>query len=158
MGILVGGVKYTIAKAMGVEMEVEGEEVEWQPALAPTQVQLVDILQMLQCRPLDVGSRRVSVMLSAWDKVEEEGARPEEFLETRLPLLAQYLRQPSNGWTARVFGVSAQGGDYDDASGAGAQASAEALRNLETASERIMLVDGDSVGHDLTEPIAWLIT
>ena len=96
-------------------------------------------------------------MLSAWDKVEEEGARPKEFLDTELPLLEQYLRQSTNGWTVKVYGVSAQGGDYDEGCGAVAQPSADALRNLETASERIKLVDGDSVDHDLTEPIAWLV-
>ena len=147
-----------LSEAMGVKMAVGGEKVDWQPALAPTQVQLVDILQMLQRRPLHVGSRRVAVMLSAWDKVAKEGAIPEKFLDTRLPLLAQHLRQPSNGWSMKVYGVSAQGGDYDDGSGADGQPSADALRNLETASERIKLVDGDAVGHDLTEPIAWLVT
>ena len=147
-----------LSNEMGVEMEFEGREVDWQPALAPTQVQLVDILQMLQCGPLYVGPRRVAVMLSAWDKVAGEGMCPEAFLNTRLPLLAQHLQQISNGWTMRVYGISAQGGDYDDASGEVAQASADALKNLETASERINLVDGRSVGHDLTEPIAWLVT
>ena len=146
-----------LSEAMGVDMEVKGAEVDWQPALAPTQVQLVDILQMLQCSPLHVGPRRVAVMLSAWDKVADEGARPNEFLDTRLPLLAQHLRQPSNGWSMRVYGLSAQGGDYDDGTGGVTQASAEALRNLETASERIKLVEGDTLGHDLTEPIAWLV-
>ena len=147
-----------LAEGMGVEREVERREVSWQPTLAPTQVQLVDILQMLQRSPLNVGVRRVAVMLSAWDKVENEGTRPEEFFGAELPLLEQYLRQPIIGWTVRVYGVSAQGGDYDDGSGLVTQPSAEALRNMETASERIKLVDEDSVGHDLTEPIAWLVT
>ena len=146
-----------LAEELGIEMEGEGVEVAWRPTLAPTQVQLVDILQLLQRSPLNVGVRRIAVMLSAWDKVEEEGARPEEFLDTELPLLEQYLRQSINGWTVKVYGVSAQGGDYDEGSGAVAQPSADALRNLETASERIKLVDGDSVDHDLTEPIAWLV-
>ena len=146
-----------LSEAMGVGRQVEGEEVDWDPALAPTQVKLVDILQMLQRSPFNVGARRLSVMLSAWDKVESEGASPTDFLDTRLPLLAQHLRQPSNGWSTRIYGLSAQGGDYDDGSGAVARPSAERLRNLETASERIRLVDGESVGHDLTEPIAWLV-
>ena len=147
-----------LSHAIGVEMEPEVGMVHWRPDLAPTQVQLVDILQMLQCTPLDVGPRRLAVMLSAWDKVSEEGVCPEEFFDTRLPLLGQHLRQPSNHWTTRIYGVSAQGGDYDRANGEEAQAAAETLRNLGTASERILLVDGDSVDHDLTEPIAWLVT
>lgn len=148
-----------LSEAMGVEMEPEGEEVDWQPGFAPTQVKLVDILQMLQRGTLDVGPRRVAVMLSAWDKVEGKGINPKAFLDKKLPLLAQHLQQPSNGWTTQIYGVSAQGGDYVSASGEDAQASADALRSLETASERIKLVDdGGSVSHDLTEPIAWLVT
>ena len=147
-----------LAEGMGIEREVEDGEVSWQPTLAPTQVQLVDILQMLQRSPFSVGDRRVAVMLSAWDKVEDERVRPEEFFCAELPLLEQYLRQSTNGWTVKVYGVSAQGGDYDDGSEAVTEPSAEALRNLATASERIKLVDEDSVVHDLTEPIAWLVT
>ena len=148
-----------LSKAMGVEMEVEGGDVDWKPSLAPTQVQLVDILQMLQCGALNVGHRRVAVMLSAWDKVAENEICPKTFLEKKLPLLAQHLQQPSNGWTMKVYGVSAQGGDYIGVNDDNAQVSADALTSLETASERIKLVDdGGSVSHDLTEPIAWLVT
>ena len=147
-----------LSEAMGVERVVEDEETDWDPAGAPTQVKLVDILQMLQRSPLHVGARRLAVMLSAWDKVESEGVSPTEFLDTRLPLLAQHLRRSTNSWSTRVYGLSAQGGDYDDGTGATARASADRLRNLETASERIRLVDGESVGRDLTAPIAWLVT
>lgn len=148
-----------LSKAMDVEMEVEGGEVDWKPSLAPTQVQLVDILQMLQRGVLSVGPRRVAVMLSAWDKVVEDRTSPNAFLDKKLPFLAQYLHRPSNDWIFKVYGVSAQGGDYVGANGENARASADALRSLETASERIVLVDdGGSVGHDLTEPIAWLVT
>ena len=146
-----------LSETIGAEMELEGREVDWKPALAPTQVQLVDILQMLQCGALNVGPRRVAVMLSAWDKVAGEKVNPETFFDTRLPLLAQYLRQSSNGWTMRVYGISAQGGDYEDASSKETKDSADVLRNLDKASERIKLVDGRSGGHDLTEPIAWLV-
>ena len=48
------------------------------PRIAPTQVQLVDLLQLASDRPpLDVGPRRLAVMLSAWDKVRDEGLTPD---------------------------------------------------------------------------------
>ncbi len=52
-------------------------------------------------------------MLSAWDKVEDEGHDPETFLTQELPLLDQYLRQGTDGWDFRIYGLSAQGGDYE---------------------------------------------
>ena len=52
-------------------------------------------------------------MLSAWDKVEDEGHDPEIFLTQELPLLDQYLRQGTDGWDFRIYGLSAQGGDYE---------------------------------------------
>jgi len=76
------------SKALGLELP-EGDSVGWHPRLAPTQVQLVDLLQLLRTPPLDVGPRQLAIMLSAWDKASGEGMSPEAFLEAKLPLLAQ---------------------------------------------------------------------
>src|ERR1700756_2353667 len=81
-----------LSRAAGLEVTA-GEAVQWHPRLAPTQVQLVDLLQLLREDPLDVGPRRLAVMLSAWDKAREEGLEPNEYLESKLPLLAQYLKR-----------------------------------------------------------------
>ena len=58
------------------------------------------------------------MILSAWDTMEEEGITPEDFLEVNLPMLHQYIHHGlAEGWSFRVYGVSAQGADYgDDAS------------------------------------------
>lgn len=145
-----------LSRAVGLAVP-EGDAVLWHPRLAPTQVQLVDLLQLLRSAPLDVGPRRLAIMLSAWDKAAGEGLSPKEYLEVKLPLLAQYLRRGADGWTWRVYGVSAQGGDYDPLEpNAVRKPEAEALRNLDRPSDRIRLIGG-TAEHDLTEPLVWLM-
>ena len=136
----------------------QGEETPWHPRLAPTQVQIVALLQLLREPPLDVGPRRVAIMLSAWDLVAEEELNPQAFLTARLPLLGQYLRGKADGWDWRIYGLSAQGGAYDSTEeDVSPTAEAEALRNLDQPSARIRLVRGDAEIRDLTEPLAWLM-
>lgn len=145
------------SRALGLEVP-EGQEVPWHPRLTPTQVQLVDLLQLLRSPPLDVGPRKLAIMLSAWDKAEGEELAPLAYLENKLPLLAQYLRRGADKWTFRVYGVSAQGGDYDPVDPAAARRpEAEALRQLDRPSTRIRLVGDGLESHDLTEPLAWLM-
>ncbi len=68
---------------------------------------------MFPIAPLNVQIHRIAIVLSAWDKVEEEGQSPERFVGERLPLLKQYLDSGADGWQWKVYGVSAQGGDYE---------------------------------------------
>lgn len=145
------------SKALGLDVS-EGQEVPWHPRMAPTQVQIVGLLQLLRTEPLDVGPRKLAIMLSAWDKAEGERLAPDAYLEAKLPLLAQYLRRGADGWTYQIHGLSAQGGDYDLVGPAAARRpEAEALRRLDQPSTRIRLVQSGPVTHDLTEPLAWLM-
>lgn len=146
-----------LSKMLGLDVVGDGP-VSWHPRLAPTQVQLVDLLQMMRMQPLDVGPRRLAIMLSAWDKVEDEGLSPEDYLMAKMPLFGQYLRQGADGWNTRVYGLSAQGGDYDPVEEEAEKvAEAEQLRRLDSASTRIKLSGPAGMSHDLTEPISWLI-
>ena len=86
----------------------------WLPGHAPTQVPLVDLLQHIARPPIGSGPRKVAVMIGAWDKVEGERMKPEAFLAAKLPLLDQYLKAGRDGWTYRLYGLSAQGGEYDE--------------------------------------------
>ena len=146
---------------LGLPVPNGDAEVPWHPRLAPTQVQLVDLLQLLRSAPLDIGPRRLVIMLSAWDKVEAEGLSPQRYLQEKLPLLAQYLRRAVDGWAWRIYGLSAQGGDYDRIEeDAMCKPEAEKLRNLDRPSTRIRLIQGMHEAdetHDLTEPLAWLM-
>lgn len=130
--------------------------VPWNAKLAPTQVQLVDLLGMLQSEPLDTGPRRLAIILSAWDKVRPERLSPEDFLKQDLPLFYQFLKFGlDTRWSWRVYGVSAQGGDYDGDDKLSPEA--EPLRNIFCPSDRIAVVHEGEESHDITEPLYWVL-
>lgn len=79
--------------ALGLPVE-DGVPVPWHPRVAPTQVQLIDLLQSLQTAPLDTGPRRLAVILSAWDIAKGEGLSPRAYLGRHLPLLAVFRPWP----------------------------------------------------------------
>jgi GTPase SAR1 family protein len=147
-----------IVEEMGIPRADEAEKVvDWSPDVAPTQVQLVDLLQSMQTEPLDVGPRRLAIILSAWDKAASRGFSPEVYLAKRMPLLDQFLRHGLHpDWEKRIYGVSAQGGDYDDDNTK--LAAAERLRDIDVPSERISVVYSGGKSNDLTEPLQWLLT
>jgi hypothetical protein len=145
-------------RALNLPPESEETPVSWQPHMSPTQVQVVGLLSLLASPPLDIGPRRIVVMLSAWDKVKDERLSPIEFLRAKLPLLHQYLTANKNQWEWKVCGVSAQGGDYDEVKdGAVASEEARDLRALDDPTARIHLSYDDTELHDLTAPLAWLM-
>ena len=150
-----------LAEALGGKPPEPTISEKWHPKDAPTAVQVVEMLQMLRCKALRSPAKRVAVMLSAWDKVEDEGLDPEAFLARELSLLDQYLRQGEGGWEFRIYGLSAQGGEYEPNLRDGQQidpdlkAKVDAIREIEEASSRIRLLS-PSPSSDLTEPIAWL--
>lgn len=145
-----------IAKGAGID-PAEVDLVDWSPHLAPTQVQVVELLQFLMTGDLFVGPRRLAVLISAWDEVEGDGLDPEEVLSTKLPLLDQYLRNGRDPWTWRVWGVSAQGGVYEDQDKGEQLEATAALRDLDRPSDRIKVVEGKTVSTDITLPLEWLI-
>jgi hypothetical protein len=146
-------------RALGLADEA-GAPAPWNPRFAPTQVQLVELLQFLRRPPLAVESLRLAIILSAWDKVEAEGRTPDVLLRERLPLLYQALSSERLGYDYRVYGVSAQGGDYEpppeEAKKQWSREEVEELRRLDLPSKRIRITTGISPSHDLTEPISWL--
>jgi GTPase SAR1 family protein len=149
------------AEALGGKKPEPTVSEKWHPKDAPTAVQVVEMLQMLRCSALLSPAKRLAVMLSAWDKVEDEGLDPEAFLTRELPLLDQYLRQGEGGWEFRIYGLSAQGGDYEPQLREGEeinpdlQTKVAAIRSIEEASTRIRLLSPSLTTH-LTGPIAWL--
>lgn len=126
------------------------ESLPWKPEEAPTQVQLVELLQFIDSRRSSRVPFRSAVMISAWDRVALEGLTPAHWLRARMPLLWQYLTANERAFDSVIFGVSAQGGEYD-------AAVREQLSRM-TPGERVQLV-GSAVSnsHDLTEPIQWLM-
>lgn len=148
------------AEGLGGGAPATASPKEWHPKDAPTAVQLVEILQMLRCDALQAPARRLAVVLSAWDKVEEDGPNivPDQYLARELPLLDQYLRHGVHDWDVRVYGLSAQGGDFERHGVADDKARNDKvaeIRALDDASQRIRLMTPE-LSNDLTAPIAWL--
>lgn len=139
--------------------ETQPTPVVWSPRLAPTQVQLVDLLQLLSQPPFNIGPRKVCVVLSAWDVAEGEELAPADYLRMNLPFLHQFLECNADYWKYIVVGVSAQGGDYgaiNDDDKPRAAAEAERVKAIDLPSNRIKVVGLGGTTHDLTRIIFWL--
>lgn len=135
------------------EDDVAGESEEyldWSPKMVSEQVNLVELLQFLQRHPIRCEVRRVAVIVSAWDVIESSDLTPQLWIQRELPLLHQFLISNPDSFKFRVFGVSAQGGDVtSDCRGELVEKS---------PSTRIRCIDHETDSHDLTSPIAWLMS
>ncbi len=133
----------------GVDDEEQtGELREWSHELVPEQVRLVDLLQFLQRPPFARRRRRLAVVVSAWDVVNDAALSPDAWLARELPFLHQFLNANPESFLSRVYGVSAQGGDVTG------ERRAELLRR--TPSERIVCIGPATDAHDITTPLVWL--
>lgn len=125
---------------------------EWKADTAPTQVQLVDVLQSLVFLRRRSEPMRVAVMISAWDpKSTLSKLAPMYWLESQMPMLHQYLCSNSKMLPTSVFGISAQGGSYDS--------DRNILKKQRVASDRIQMrsLEGQDLGHDLTIPLDFVL-
>jgi len=132
------------------ESNKELKPIEWTPKFIPEQVQLVELLQFTRRPPFTRRTRRIAVVISAWDVLGHTKLTPKLWLSRELPLLHQYLISNSESFEYNVYGVSAQGGDVTTG------ARTELLEKI--PSERIRCVCDGSESHDLTEPLIWLST
>lgn len=123
-------------------------DLPWDVGESPTQVILVDTLQSIMERA-EQTNLRTAIVVSAWDLVDPENLEPDQWLARRLPLLQQFLESNQPTVTHRVFGISAQGGDFET--------DGERLLRIGEPSRRIRVrVDGVE-SNDITEPLRWLI-
>jgi hypothetical protein len=125
---------------------------EWDAEKAPTQVQLVELLQFVEQRVKAKLPIRLAVIVSAWDLAKndypgEDGAR--RWLETRTSYLDQYLKSNFEQFVVRVYGVSAQGGDL--------KVDRERLQSFGRAADRILIEGPDCSPHDISEPVRWCL-
>lgn len=84
----------------------------WNIEDAPTQVQLIELLQIIATRDYFEPGFKLAIIVSAYDLHNEEYPEPEIFLSKQLPMLDQFLRSNGDLFDATVFGVSAQGSVY----------------------------------------------
>ena len=139
----------TFEQWAGKDDEAEESEaatrLDWEAKMAPTQVQMVELLQFMA--ELAESQLRLAVILSAWELVTEQ-TTPAEWVEKRMPLLWQYLTTNPALFSVSYMGVSAQGGERSDAS----------LLEHEIASHRIKVHAPGGKEHDITQPIRWLMS
>jgi hypothetical protein len=125
-----------------------GDSTEWRAELAPTQIQLVDLLQIV----LRLNERRplfLVVVVSAWDEIKQN-IKPENWVKRELPLLWQFLTSNPNDLKSTYLGISAQGGDLEK--------DGDRLKGIDIPSERISVVPmTDGISHDITRPLRWLM-
>jgi hypothetical protein len=121
------------------------------PENMPEEVKIVEFLQMANRRPRAHKKRRIAVILSAWDLVDEtEGITPDSWLEAQRPMLSQFLETNGDSWEFKVFGVSAQGGRLP--------AEKQHLEKVKIPSKRVRIVGQNIAEHDLSAPLQWLIS
>ena len=123
---------------------------EWNVNKAPTQVQIVECLQLINEYGLSRRPFRLAIVISAWDlmRAQDPKADPTIWLQARMPLLARFLAANGQTYEIAVFGVSAQGGDYTNSTAALQQ---------KRPYDRCLVV-GPQVANeaDITAPIQWL--
>lgn len=141
------------AEEGGGEAEVDARSIPtsqtWTPEQSSTQVQLVDLLQILLGLRNRVAGLRVAVVISAWDLINPQ-LTPDGWLDRRMPLLSQFLRANGDWMSSEIFGVSAQGGDLTS--------DRDRLLNFPLASARCRAVRGNTISAvSPTAPLQFLL-
>jgi hypothetical protein len=91
----------------------ESDSVDDADRTRSTQVAIVDLLQLIASRrpPLPL---RLSLVASAWDRLGDNELQPRSWLADELPLLDQFLEANADWIETSVWGVSAQGGEFEN--------------------------------------------
>lgn len=141
---------HRIASALGEpadEYAADAHEAYMDQKTRSSQVDLVDLLQILghQFAPKP---KRIALIISAFDVAG--GQSPSVWLAQNAPLAEQYLRANSDTITVQLFGLSAQGGRFDD------KDELKALRKRDPL-ERAFVVDVDGAQVQIDAPIVWAL-
>lgn len=124
---------------------------EWEPKFLPAQVRVVQLLSDFLRPPFTYRTRKLALMISAWDLVRDEGYTPEQWLARNMPLVDQFLRTNGTSFAHQVYGLSAQGLRLDD------DAAVDGATKI-VPSRRVQIIGREGEGHDLTAPLAWLMS
>jgi hypothetical protein len=106
--------------------------------------QLVQLIQLLRARR---ANPRIALVVSAWDLVEDDTLSPQAWLGENCKLLAQFV-ESRDDIHVNVWGISAQGGRFDDPE--------QAKRLLEAdAVGRINVRDAENEIGAIEDPLLW---
>jgi len=139
-----------VAKEVAAPTMVAPPPTPWDIEKAPTQVQLVELLQFLMRHPHFRPPFRLVIAISAWDLVTASKVNPENWIVQQFPLLSQFLSSNRKSFEVAFYGVSAQGGEYEGDDVA-------ALQNKNPATRTEIVGNGVKNKHDITEPLLWLM-
>jgi hypothetical protein len=110
------------------------------------QVALLDLLQILGRQFGGPEGRRISLVLSAFDAAGSPS--PTAWLHASAPIVEQFVSSNPSRPAVRLFGLSAQGGRFDD--------EGEKLALLERDPlDRAFVLRSDSTVAELDEPVRW---
>lgn len=124
--------------------------VPWDIEKAPTQVQLIELLQFMMRHEKFKAPFRLAIAISAWDLIKSSNLSPRSWVVKQLPMLDQFLASNRSMFEIGFYGVSAQGGDYEGNN-------STELQNKLPARRIEIVGDGVKNAHDITEPLQWLM-
>lgn len=136
----------------------EAERTEYQeqiqnfkPEDMPEEVKVVEFLQFTNRRPRLSRKRKIVVLISAWDVIEDSSdIHPEAWIKSNRPMLSQFLSSNEHLWELRIYGISAQGGRLPQKK--------DELEKIASPSKRIRVIGHDANIHDLSAPLRWLMS
>ncbi|GAB6119999.1 TRAFAC clade GTPase domain-containing protein [Dysgonomonas termitidis] len=91
--------------------------------------------------------KNIAVIVSAWDTIKD--FTPEKYIKESCPLFHMFLK--NSGIKYKIWGVSAQGGDYKN------NQDMRQIQEYEDLTERIRIVDCEGENNDISLPLNWLI-
>ncbi len=142
--------EHELMRLFGEEPNNDGVIFEkYDPSHTPNQVKIVEELQFFEKYGDIESPLKIAIIISQWDdvdKAKENLPAPEQWLKHHLPLLYQYCKCNSSIFQVRVYGISAQGGDYRDR---------EELAE-KNHLERVFITDGNECNNDILKPIIWV--
>ncbi|CAH1522135.1 conserved hypothetical protein [Vibrio owensii] len=116
---------------------------------ASTQAVTVDLL-IKASSMMKGANKRVAIILSAWDTVSPDDQDPQNFINTQMPLLYQYLSSRLDFHDFKIYGVSAQGGCLNEQK--------DSLLDIDNPTHRIKVIEVEGTQHhDLTKILSWLV-
>lgn len=147
---VISGTQSTLKTPKEPSIDKSIDFTKWIEEYTSNQVKLVETLQLIASRIVIQSPIRVSVVISRWDLIEANGGgTPLSWLQTKMPLLHQYFMSNYDIFQLQVFGVSAQGADYDIEDERNRLLSLEPHDRPKVKLEEIFI-------NDITAPIIWL--
>jgi hypothetical protein len=139
-----------VNKSDDVPSELPAAAADFDITKCPTEVQIVECLQLVSENLKRRPPLRVAVVLSAWDLVKkaDPAAEPDTWLKNRFPLLGQFLASNQPLFESAVFGISAQGGDYETEKAA--------IQDKDPYKRCIVRGELVTDEFDVTVPLQWL--